>query len=47
MKPRILVTRATFDEVIEKLRERFDVEDNQKDDTPWTGDELKLSLIHI
>ena len=44
MKPRILVTRATFDEVIEKLRERFEVEDNQRDDTPWVGDEFKRRL---
>ena len=34
MKPRILVTRATFDDVIAKLRERFEVEDNQKEDAP-------------
>ena len=44
MKPRILVTRATFSEIIEQLRERFDVEDNQKDDTPWAGEELKRRL---
>ncbi len=44
MKPRILVTRATFPEVIERLRERFDVEDNQKDDTPWRGEELRRRL---
>jgi glyoxylate/hydroxypyruvate/2-ketogluconate reductase len=44
VKPKILVTRATFDEVIEKLRERFEVEDNQKDDTPWSRDELGRRL---
>jgi gluconate 2-dehydrogenase len=44
VKPKILVTRATFGEVIEKLRERFEVEENQKDDTPWAGDELKRRL---
>jgi len=44
VKPRILVTRATFPEVIERLRERFDVEDNQKDDTPWRGEELRRRL---
>ena len=44
MKPKILVTRATFDDVIEKLRERFDVEDNQKDDAPWSADELRRRL---
>ena len=40
MKPRILVTRATFDDVIAKLRERFEVEDNQKDDAPWSAEEF-------
>ena len=44
MKQRILVTRATFSEVISGLRERFDVEDNQSDDTPWAGDELRRRL---
>jgi glyoxylate/hydroxypyruvate/2-ketogluconate reductase len=44
VKPRILVTRATFDEVIDKLRERFEVEDNQKDDAPWSADELRRRL---
>jgi gluconate 2-dehydrogenase len=44
VKPKILVTRATFDDVIAKLRERFDVEDNQKDDTPWRGEELRRRL---
>ena len=44
MKPKILVTRATFDDVVEKLRERFDVEDNQKDDTPLVGEEMKRRL---
>ena len=44
MKPRILVTRATFSEVIEQLRERFDVEDNQKDDAPLSADELRRRL---
>jgi len=41
LKPKILVTRATFDDVIAKLRERFDVEDNQKDDTPWSAEEFR------
>jgi lactate dehydrogenase-like 2-hydroxyacid dehydrogenase len=41
VKPRLLVTRATFDEVVEKLRERYDVEDNQRDDAPWSADELR------
>lgn len=44
MKLRILITRATFDEVIDRLRERYDVEDNQQDDTPWRGDELRRRL---
>src|SRR5206468_4219465 len=34
LKPKILVTRATFEDVIAELRERFEVEDNQKDATP-------------
>jgi len=44
VRHRILVTRATFDDVVDKLRERFEVEDNQKDDTPWGADELKRRL---
>jgi lactate dehydrogenase-like 2-hydroxyacid dehydrogenase len=44
VKPKILVTRATFDEVIDLLRQRFDVEDNQKDDAPWSADELRRRL---
>ena len=44
MKPRILVTRATFDDVIDKVRERFEVEDNQKDDTPWSAEELRRRI---
>jgi len=44
VKPRILVTRATFDDVLAQLRDRFEVEDNQKDDTPWRGEELRRRL---
>jgi len=44
VKPKILVTRATFDDVIAKLRERFDVEDNQKEDTPWSAEELRRRI---
>jgi lactate dehydrogenase-like 2-hydroxyacid dehydrogenase len=44
VRPRILVTRATFDDVLAQLRERFEVEDNQKDDTPWRGEELRRRL---
>ena len=43
-KPRILITRATFEDVVAKLRERFEVEDNQKEDIPLVGDELKRRL---
>ena len=31
MKPKILVTRAIFPQVIQYLSEHFDVEDNQDD----------------
>jgi gluconate 2-dehydrogenase len=44
VKPKILVTRATFDDVIDKLRERFEVEDNQKDDTPWSAEEFRRRI---
>jgi glyoxylate/hydroxypyruvate/2-ketogluconate reductase len=44
VKPRILVCRQTFDEVIEALSGRFDVEHNQKDDAPWSADELRRRL---
>lgn len=44
MKSKILVTRATFGEIIDKLRERFDVDDNQQDDKPLIGDELRRRL---
>jgi len=44
VKQKILVTRATFGDVVDKLRERFDVQDNQEDDTPLAGDELKRRL---
>jgi len=44
VKPRILVTRATFDDVIAKLRERFEVEDNQKEDAPWSAEEFRRRL---
>jgi gluconate 2-dehydrogenase len=32
MKPSILVARAIFPEVLERLRQHFDVEDNPDDD---------------
>jgi gluconate 2-dehydrogenase len=44
VKQKILVTRATFDDVVGKLRERFEVEDNQKDDASWSADELRRRL---
>jgi glyoxylate/hydroxypyruvate/2-ketogluconate reductase len=44
LKPSILVTRATFEEVIGELRRRFEVEDNQAADTPWNGEELRRRL---
>ena len=44
MKSKILVTRATFAEVIDKLREDFEVDDNQKDDRPLVGEELRRRL---
>jgi glyoxylate/hydroxypyruvate/2-ketogluconate reductase len=44
VKQKVLVTRATFDEVVERLRERFEVEDNQKDDTPWSAEELRRRM---
>jgi glyoxylate/hydroxypyruvate/2-ketogluconate reductase len=44
VKPRILVCRQTFDEVIEALAERFEVEHNQEDDAPWSADELRRRL---
>jgi lactate dehydrogenase-like 2-hydroxyacid dehydrogenase len=44
VKQKILVTRATFDDVVDKLRERFDVEDNQKDDAPWSAEELRRRI---
>jgi lactate dehydrogenase-like 2-hydroxyacid dehydrogenase len=38
------VTRATFAEVVDQLRARYDVEDNQQDDAPWRGDDLRRRL---
>jgi lactate dehydrogenase-like 2-hydroxyacid dehydrogenase len=43
MKPKILVTRQIFPEVVEALRSRFDVEHND-DDRPWPADELARRL---
>ncbi len=43
MKPRILVSRATFPEAIELLRGHFDMEYNEHDEV-WGPDELKRRL---
>ena len=42
-RPAILVTRAIFPEVIERLRQHFEVETND-DDEVWSGDELRRRL---
>ena len=39
MKPKVLITRQVFPEIVEALRSRFDVEHND-DDRPWPIDEL-------
>lgn len=43
MKPSILVARAVFPEVIERLRQHFNVEDNQEDKV-YTAEELASRL---
>ena len=43
MKPSILVARAVFPEVIERLRQHFDVEDNQEDQV-YSPEELASRL---
>jgi lactate dehydrogenase-like 2-hydroxyacid dehydrogenase len=43
LKPRVLVTRQVFPEIVEGLRARFDVEHND-DDRPWAPDELARRL---
>ena len=43
MKPRVLVTRAVFPEVVEALSRRFEVEHNAED-TPWPPPELTRRL---
>ena len=43
MKPKVLVTRQVFPEVVEALRARFDVEHND-DDRPWAPEELARRL---
>jgi len=41
LKQKILVTRATFDEVITRLRAQFDVDDNQREDLVYSPGELR------
>ncbi len=43
MKPKVLVTRQVFPEIVEALGSRFDVEHND-DDRPWAPDELARRL---
>eukprot|EP01038_Epipyxis_sp_PR26KG_P019338 gene19338-27390_t len=42
-KPRILVARAIFPDIVDRLRQHFDVEDNP-DDVIWTPQELAARL---
>ena len=43
MKPKILITRQVFPEIVEALRSRFDVEHND-DDRPWPPEEVARRL---
>jgi len=43
VKPKVLVTRQVFPEIVEALGSRFDVEHND-DDRPWAPDELARRL---
>jgi len=43
MKPKVLVARAVFPEVIERLAQHFEVEHNQADE-PWTKQQLTDKL---
>ncbi|MFP5447033.1 MAG: D-glycerate dehydrogenase, partial [Betaproteobacteria bacterium] len=43
-KPRILVARAIFPDIVDRLRAHFDVEDNP-DDVIWTPAELAARLV--
>jgi gluconate 2-dehydrogenase len=43
LKPRVLITRGIFPEVVEALSKRFDVEHNAED-RPWPPDELARRL---
>ncbi len=43
-KKKILVTRQAFPEIIDWLRERFEVEHNQETDEQWSQDEFRRRL---
>ena len=43
MKPKILVTREVFDDVLDYLRQHFEVTDNQAD-TPMDAETLAKNL---
>jgi glyoxylate/hydroxypyruvate/2-ketogluconate reductase len=43
MKPRVLVARAIFPDIVDRLRARFEVQDNPED-TPWSQAELVARL---
>jgi glyoxylate/hydroxypyruvate/2-ketogluconate reductase len=43
-KPKILVTRAVFSEVIAKLEQHFDVEHNQAADEIWSKEQISQKL---
>jgi glyoxylate/hydroxypyruvate/2-ketogluconate reductase len=43
-KPKILVTRAVFPEVIAKLEQHFDVEHNQQADEIWSKEQISQKL---
>jgi glyoxylate/hydroxypyruvate/2-ketogluconate reductase len=43
-KPKILVTRAVFPEVVAKLEQHFDVEHNQQTDEIWSKEQLSQKL---
>ena len=42
-KPKILVARAIFPDILERLKEHAEVESNQSDRI-WTTDDLKAAL---
>jgi glyoxylate/hydroxypyruvate/2-ketogluconate reductase len=42
-KPRVLITRSVFPEVLKQLADHFEVEDNQ-DDEAWTSAQLTAKM---